>query len=151
MSDEEKRLIRRAQAGDPAAFGEFHRRYRPRVYRYITFRVYSEATAEDLTSEVLVRLVERIQAVRYRGRRLLAWLCTIARNLIIWHYRRKGRAAELPLDDSLVADADRSSHGAGIAGAASGGAVRMDVEAALCGRSPVDARQYLAFHTLACV
>jgi RNA polymerase sigma-70 factor, ECF subfamily len=105
MSDEETRLIREAQAGDPAAFAELYRRYQPKVYRYIYFRVDSVATAEDLTSEVFVRLVERIQAYHHRGRPLLAWLYTIARNLITDTYRRRGRATELPLDDFLVADA----------------------------------------------
>jgi RNA polymerase sigma-70 factor, ECF subfamily len=104
MSDEENRLIRQAQAGDPGAFAEIYRRYQPKVYRYVYFRVDNEATAEDLTSEVFVRLVERIPGFHYRGRPLLAWLYTIARNLVIDHYRRRGRITEFPLDDSLVAD-----------------------------------------------
>jgi len=105
VSDEESRLIREAQAGDPAAFAELYRRCQPKVYRYIYFRVNNEATAEDLTSEVFVRLVEHIRAYHHRGRPLLAWLYTIARNLITDTYRRKDRTVELPLDDFLVADA----------------------------------------------
>jgi len=104
MSDEETRLIREAQAGDPAAFGELYRRYQPKVYRYVYFRVNNEVTAEDLTSEVFVRLVENIHTFQCRGRPLLAWLYTIARNLVTDIYRRGGRATELPLDDLLVAD-----------------------------------------------
>lgn len=104
MSTEEKRLIRQAQAGDSAAFTEIYRRYQPKVYSYIYFRVDSEATAEDLTSEVFVRLVQHIRKFQYRGRPLLAWLYTIARNLVTDHYRRAGRTTELPIDDSFVAD-----------------------------------------------
>ena len=68
MGDEEKRLIRQAQVGDPTAFAEPFRRTQPKVYRHITFRVDSEATAEDLSSEFFVWPVERIQASRYLGR-----------------------------------------------------------------------------------
>ncbi len=65
-----------------------------------------EATAEDLTAEVFVRLVERIDRFSYRGRPLLAWLYTIARNLVADHHRRTGQVQMLPLEERLVADAD---------------------------------------------
>jgi RNA polymerase sigma-70 factor (ECF subfamily) len=104
MDKEEARLIRQAKGGDSGAFAELYRRYQPKIYRYVAFRVSSASVAEDLTSEVFVRLVERIDDFHYRGRPLLAWLYTIARNLITDHYRREGRAQSYPLDDSLVAD-----------------------------------------------
>jgi RNA polymerase sigma-70 factor (ECF subfamily) len=104
MSQEESELVQQAKAGDPEAFAELYRRYQPKIYRYIAFRVNNVATAEDLTSEVFVRLVERIDDFSYRGRPLLAWLYTIARNLLTDHYRRSGRSQSYPLDESLVAD-----------------------------------------------
>jgi RNA polymerase sigma-70 factor, ECF subfamily len=104
MSDDELQLIEQAQAGDPEAFTEIYQRYQPKIYRYFAFCVSNRATAEDLTSEVFVRLVEHIDDFDYRGRPLLAWLYTIARNLITDHYRREGRSQAFPLDESLVAD-----------------------------------------------
>jgi len=83
MSRDETRLVQRAKEGDPAAFAELYDRYQPAIYRYIFYRVDNTATAEDLTSEVFVRLVERIDRFRYQGRPLLAWLYTIARNLVM--------------------------------------------------------------------
>jgi len=105
MSGGEARLIRRAQQGDPAAFTEIYDRHQPAIYRYIYYRVGDVATAEDLTSEVFVRLVEGIDRFVYRGRPLLAWLYTIARNLVTDHRRRTGQATMLPLDEQLVAEA----------------------------------------------
>nr|HID14242.1 sigma-70 family RNA polymerase sigma factor [Anaerolineae bacterium] len=105
MSSGEARLIRRAQQGDPAAFTEIYDRHQPAIYRYIYYRVGDVATAEDLTSEVFVRLVEGIDRFVYRGRPLLAWLYTIARNLVTDHWRRTGQATMLPLDEQLVAEA----------------------------------------------
>ena len=67
MSRDETELIQRAKEGEPAAFAEIYDRHQPAIYRYIFYRVGNAATAEDLTSEVFVRLVERIQAFRYLG------------------------------------------------------------------------------------
>lgn len=105
MSKDEARLIQRAKDGDPTAFAEIYDRYQPAIYRYIFYRVGDVATAEDLTGEVFVRLVERIDRFTYRGRPLLAWLYTIARNLVIDYQRQAGRATMLPLDEQLVAGA----------------------------------------------
>jgi len=104
MSEEEARLIQQAKAGDPDAFAEIYDRYQPTIYRYIFYRVGDEATAEDLTSEVFVRLVEKIDGFTYRGRPLLAWLYTIARNLVTDYYRQSGPPHFLPLEEGLVAD-----------------------------------------------
>ena len=92
MSTKELRLIRRAKRGDPQAFEEIYDEHQPAIYRYCVCRVGSDAVAEDLTSEVFVRLVEKIDDFTYRGRPLLAWLYTIARNLVNDHHRLKGRA-----------------------------------------------------------
>jgi RNA polymerase sigma-70 factor (ECF subfamily) len=103
-SASEGRLIERAQDGDPAAFAEIYDRYQPAVYRYITYRVVDTHAAEDLTSEVFVRVVEKIDGFVYRDRPLLTWLYTIARNLVIDHQRRASRVTLLPLDERLVAE-----------------------------------------------
>jgi len=104
MSKDEARLIQRAKKGDPSAFAELYDRYQPAVYRYIFYRVDDVATAEDLTSEVFVRLVEKIARFTYRGRPLLAWLYTIARNLVTDYHRQAGRSLPLSFDDRLIAD-----------------------------------------------
>jgi len=106
MSNDEARLIQRAKKGDSAAFAEIYELCQPPIYRYIYYRVSDVSTAEDLTADVFVRLVEKIDRFTYRGRPLLAWLYTIARNLITDHHRRVGQATMLPLDEQLVADSD---------------------------------------------
>ena len=99
MSRDEARLIQRAQERDPAAFAEIYDRYQPPIYRYIFHRVDDVATAEDLTGEVFARLVERIDHFTYRGRPLLTWLYTIARNLVADYRRQAQQASMLPLDE----------------------------------------------------
>lgn len=102
MSKDEARLIQRAKKGDSAAFAEIYDRHQPAIYRYIFYQVGDVAAAEDLTSEVFVRMVEKIDRFTYRGRPLLAWLYTIAHNLITDHYRHAGRPLPIPLDEEFV-------------------------------------------------
>jgi RNA polymerase sigma-70 factor (ECF subfamily) len=103
MSRDEAELIRQAKRGDAAAFSEIYRRCHPAIYRYIVLRVGSAAVAEDLSSEVFVRLVDKIDRFQYRGRPLLAWLFTIARNLVADHHRRAGRYTSVELDEQTAA------------------------------------------------
>jgi len=106
MSRDEGELIRRAKNGDARAFSEIYDEHQPAIYRYICCRVGNDAVAEDLTSEVFVKLVEKIDTYTYRGRPLLAWLYTIARNLVNDHHRQRGRADVVGLDESLPGDFD---------------------------------------------
>ena len=96
---DEAALIRRAQEGDADAFSELYERYHPAVYRYVYFRVTDASAAEDIASEVFVRLVEHIGRYRYRGKPILAWLYTVARNLVIDYQRVTGRQPTVPLDE----------------------------------------------------
>ena len=105
MSDDEAKLIQRAKQRDPAAFAEIYERCQPRIYRYVFYQLGDEATAEDLTSEVFTRLVEKIDRFTYRGRPLLAWLYTIARNLVTDHRRRAGKTQPLKLDVQVTDEA----------------------------------------------
>jgi RNA polymerase sigma-70 factor (ECF subfamily) len=104
MSNDEAKLIQRAKRGDPDAFSEIYDQCQPAIYRYILYKVGNTTTAEDLTSEVFVRLVEKIDRFTYRGRPLLAWLYTIARNLITDHHRRSKQSSPLELDELIVSD-----------------------------------------------
>jgi RNA polymerase sigma-70 factor (ECF subfamily) len=79
------------------------------VYRYCYYRVGDAERAQDLTAEVFVRMVEKLDRFKLRGRPLLAWLYTIARNLTTDLHRKKGKLAHLPLDEaSAVATGDEA-------------------------------------------
>ena len=104
MPREEATLLQRAKEGDPAAFAEIYDEYQPAIYRYVLYRVDDVATAEDLTSEVFVRLVKNIDRFTYRGLPLLAWLYTIARNLVADHYRHTRQLLPLSLLENSATD-----------------------------------------------
>ncbi|MER3419292.1 MAG: hypothetical protein C4290_01650 [Chloroflexota bacterium] len=81
--------IQRAIARDPAAFTELYEAHVARIYRHVRYRVGDADAAEDITAQVFLRAWQAIH--RYRpqaGRPFIAWLFTIANNLIVDHHRR---------------------------------------------------------------
>lgn len=85
---EARDLMAAATRGDRDAFGEIYRRHHPFILRYIHTRVGSPQIAEDLTADTFVRALGGIGQFMWRDRDPVAWLHTIARNLIIDHYKR---------------------------------------------------------------
>lgn len=106
MFDDEIQLIRYAKAGDPQALTTLYDRYQPAIFTYLYYRLDDQAVAEELASEVFVRMVEKIDRYQERGQPIVAWLYTIARNLRNDYYRRADSTQLLPLDETLVADHD---------------------------------------------
>lgn len=96
--DKEEALIRQANRGDGEAFTRLYDMYMERVYRYVSYRVGIVADVEDLTQEVFLRAWNSIRGYQPR-KPFLAWLFTIAHNLVIDYYRKKGRQLEVTLDD----------------------------------------------------
>jgi len=86
---------------DPEAFGRFYDAYVARIYRFIFFKVNSESDAQDLTSDVFLKLWHYIKEGK-EIKNLNALVYMIARNAVIDFYRQKQRQQdkELPLDDS---------------------------------------------------
>lgn len=106
MIDDEAHLIRLAQQGDSEACTELYDRHYDAVYRYCYCRVSDVGLAQDLTSEVFVRMVDKMDTFRVYGRPLLAWLYTIARNLVADSHRESGRVIPLPLDSESSLSSD---------------------------------------------
>lgn len=101
LHDDDELLIRKAQKGDFRCLETLHDRYRPSIYSYVHYRVDEVATAEDLTSEVFVRMVEKIDTYEPRGRPFLSWLYAIANNLRMDHYRMTNRQPLSQLNESI--------------------------------------------------
>lgn len=81
-------LVDRAREGDPDAFASLYDRYVDRVYRFVLYRVSGDnALAEDITSEVFVRALRKIKGFTWQGRDVGAWFLTIARNLVLDHFK----------------------------------------------------------------
>lgn len=95
MTDEQS-LVQRVRH-DPEAFRELYRRYFPRVYAYVAYRVRRAQDAEDVVAEVFMQAVRGWSRFEYRGDgSLAAWLFRIAHNQVSQFYRQH-RAGDEPL------------------------------------------------------
>ncbi|MGV9427150.1 RNA polymerase sigma factor [Streptomyces sp. NPDC003656] len=83
----EAELIARAQRGEREAFGELYLLHRGAVFRFIRRRTQDRALAEDLTADVFLRAVAKLDTFTY-GTSLIAWLITIARHVVADYYKR---------------------------------------------------------------
>lgn len=97
----EWQLVQRAQKYEEDALEELYESYYPRIYNYAFLQLGDSQAAEDLASDVMLRMLESIQKYRFRGLPFSSWLFRIARNrLIDLHRRRKGRG-EVALSETL--------------------------------------------------
>ena len=94
-------LIQRAQQRDPDAITEIYQRYSGQIYRFCLFRVTDEATAQDLTADVFLNMVESLPRYKDRGAPFVAWLFRLAHDRVVDYYRRQGRRPTDELTESL--------------------------------------------------
>lgn len=97
-------LIARAQSGDARVITDLYERYRQDVFRYLYYRVGDLQAAEDLTSDVFLRMITALEGYRQQNASFEAWLFQIARNLAIDYHRKSRLRNHLPLDDDFVAE-----------------------------------------------
>ncbi|MFQ5612127.1 MAG: sigma-70 family RNA polymerase sigma factor [Anaerolineae bacterium] len=101
MTDEAQ-LLGRARQLDPTALQALHRRYYEPVARYIRFKVGDPHTAEDLSGEVFVRVLEGLRRGQGWRDSPQGWIMGIARNVVVDYYRRKERLPEVELSEQLT-------------------------------------------------
>ena len=95
-------LLNRARALDPEALAQIHDTYYMPIFRYITFRVSDHQTAEDLTSEVFIRLLSALRDRYAPQNTIRGWLYGAASMVLKEHYRKQKRAQLTKLDESLA-------------------------------------------------
>ena len=74
----------------------------PRVYNFHRYRVFDQATAEDLTSVTFEKAWRARSRYRKERAAVSTWLLSIARNVAIDHFRRSKTRPEEPLEDQAV-------------------------------------------------
>ena len=74
---------------DPDAFRELYRRYFPRVYAFVAYRVQRAQDAEDVVAEVFMQVVKGLGRFEDRGEgAFAAWVFRIAHNQVSQFYRK---------------------------------------------------------------
>lgn len=97
---EQQELLERASRGELNALSVLYDQYVDRIHSYIYHRVGQAELAEDMTAQVFMRMLEAIRNGRAWRTSFSGWLYRIAHNLVIDHYRRRGRAMLVDLEDA---------------------------------------------------
>ncbi len=86
---DELKLIRLSQQGDPEALASLYVCYVERITRYVYSRVTDHQLAEDITSRIFLKMLEKLDTYQVGQSPVIAWLYRMAHNAVIDHYRTK--------------------------------------------------------------
>jgi RNA polymerase sigma-70 factor (ECF subfamily) len=74
-----KPLVEHAQRGDGQAFGQLYEQFVSRLYSFFYHQLQGQShLAEDLTEEVFVKVIEKLNQYQDRGLPFAAWVFRIA-------------------------------------------------------------------------
>ena len=99
--EELDRLATKMRKGDREATAALYDSLAPKLYGFVYSRTSSREIAEDLSQEIFVKLIEKIESYDPKKGRFLVWFWRMARNNVIDHYRQKK-----PTPFSQFADAE---------------------------------------------
>ena len=88
---DERDLVKRAKERDASAWASLYDSYYPVVFKYVLARLPSPEDTEDVASQVFLEALRTIDGYASRGKPLLAWFNSIARNLIAQRLRQRVR------------------------------------------------------------
>lgn len=103
-ADEEANLISEAKK-NPAAFSRIYERWEVPVYQYFYYRTGNTFLAEDLTSQLFLKVFESIGRYQHRGH-FAAWLFAIARNMVARHNRDNHHEESFETPSIMSGDSD---------------------------------------------
>jgi RNA polymerase sigma-70 factor (ECF subfamily) len=94
----EQKLLAGIRQLDNEALTEVHNLYYPAIFRYIAYRVGSHENAEDLTSEVFIRLLNAVNERSAPSRTLRGWLYGVASRIVADFHRQRFREERLKME-----------------------------------------------------
>ena len=106
---EQKRDLNSLQKLDPQAIGAVYDLYFQDVYRFTLYRLNDEKLAEDIASDVFVRLLEAVKKKRGPKRNIKAWLLSTASHIVTDHHRRHYRRPTAEMPEDLIDQSDSPS------------------------------------------
>lgn len=106
MATNDSVLLERAREYDAQALAEIYDRYAESIYRYAYRYVGDAKLAEDLTSEVFLKLLQVLGTRRAPRKQLQGWLYRVARNLAVDWFRKQAKGATFSLNEELTPDGD---------------------------------------------
>lgn len=104
MEITESTIIAACKKGEMEQFVYLYDRYVEKIYKFLYFRTFDQELAEDITSQVFLKAMDKIGTVDESKGTFQAWLYQIARNLLIDEYRRKKPTEDIQAHFDLASD-----------------------------------------------
>lgn len=101
MSYDEQSAVNGLENLDAQSIGAVYDQYFPEVYRYVRYRLNNDTVAEDIASDVFVRLLEASEKKQGPRSNIKGWLIGTASNVVNDHLRRMYRRPTEALSDSM--------------------------------------------------
>jgi len=101
MSYDERSALKGLQKFDSQSISAIYDQYFIEIYRYVRYRVNDDTLAEDIASDVFVRLLEASKKKKGPQTNLKGWLIATASNAVNDHLRRQYRRPTEALSDSM--------------------------------------------------
>ncbi|MDD3301298.1 MAG: RNA polymerase sigma factor [Patescibacteria group bacterium] len=104
-------LVGRAKTGDSQAFALIYDTFIKKIYDFIFYKTMHQQLAEDLTSQTFLKAWKKIS--QFQKGNFSAWLYTIARNIVVDHYRSQKEILtvedfwELKADDNVFEEVEK--------------------------------------------
>lgn len=99
-SGEEQKLVEDAKRSTEA-FGKLYDHYFPKVFAFVASKVNNRHDAEDLTSDIFIKVVENIGSFKWQGVPFAAWVFKIARNTLNDYYYKTNRTKISDIDEAF--------------------------------------------------
>jgi RNA polymerase sigma-70 factor (ECF subfamily) len=109
LNSDEQKMLDGLRNLDSQVIGAIYDKYFPEVYRYILYRLNDQNTAEDIASDVFVRLLQAVQNKRGPDTNIKAWLLSTASHIVTDHIRKRYRQPTETLPEDFVDPASRPS------------------------------------------
>lgn len=101
MSLPEQNELESLKRLDAQVVSAVYDRYFSEVYRFVRYRLSDEHIAEDIASDVFVRLLEAVESGRGPETNLKAWLLSTASHVVTDHLRKSYRRPESELPETM--------------------------------------------------
>lgn len=89
-----------AAASDAEAFGHLYDRYLPQVFAYVASRLPCRTEAEDVTSDVWMKITRNIKRFSPKRKESVpAWIFAIARNAITDAHRKRREYVDIDINE----------------------------------------------------
>ena len=98
---DERQALNGLQKLDSQTIGAVYDQFFSEVYRYVRYRINDDTIAEDIASDVFVRLLEAAQKKQGPQSSLKGWLIATASHAVNDHLRRHYRRPVEALSDSM--------------------------------------------------